>query len=210
MSAPQAVQPRMPQSGCRRSKGPRLATVDVRIQAGRFTAIPRPQRRRGKSTLMSMLVGGARAAVGPGFWLDGLELSGYAVEGLARRRSVAPGIAAWPLTSLRPRRWWSWGAIRIVTSQAAGGADSGAGHGADRVDHLAQRSINTLSGGEKAGSPIWQGSADLAAACGRRGALVAAGRAHCRSRSGPISTTPCAYCAIGPGSRAQVCGGGDP
>lgn len=70
------------------AKGPRLATVDVRIAAGRFTAILGPNG-AGKSTLMSMLVG-ERAPQSGQVLLDGLELSGHAVEGLARRRSVMP------------------------------------------------------------------------------------------------------------------------
>lgn len=88
------------------AKGPRLATVDVRIPAGRFTAILGPNG-AGKSTLMSMLVG-ERAPQSGQVLLDGQALYAHAMEGLARRRPSCPRIAAWPLTS-QLRRWWSLG-----------------------------------------------------------------------------------------------------
>ena len=130
------------------AKGPRLATVDVRIQAGRFTAILGPNG-AGKSTLMSMLVG-ERAPQSGQVLLDGLELSAHAVEGLARRRSVMPQdcSVAFDFTAQEvvelgryPHRHQPGTGEAQIPAQAM--ALTG-------VDHLAQRSINTLSGGERA------------------------------------------------------------
>ncbi|QOQ83504.1 heme ABC transporter ATP-binding protein [Comamonas thiooxydans] len=150
------------------AKGPRLATVDVRIQAGRFTAILGPNG-AGKSTLMSMLVG-ERAPQSGQVLLDGLELSGHAVEGLARRRSVMPQdcSVAFDFTAQEVvelgryshRHQPGSGEAQIpVQAMVLTG-----------VDHLAQRSINTLSGGERARThlaralaQIWQPPADGAA-----------------------------------------------
>ena len=130
------------------AKGPRLATVDVRIPAGRFTAILGPNG-AGKSTLMSMLVG-ERAPQSGQVLLDGLELSAHAVEGLARRRSVMPQdcSVAFDFTAQEvvelgryPHRHQPGTGEAQIPAQAM--ALTG-------VDHLAQRSINTLSGGERA------------------------------------------------------------
>ena len=150
------------------AKGPRLATVDVRIAAGRFTAILGPNG-AGKSTLMSMLVG-ERAPQSGQVLLDGLELSGHAMEGLARRRSVMPQdcSVAFDFTAQEvvelgryPHRH------QPGTGEAQIPAKAMALTG---VDHLAQRSINTLSGGERARThlaralaQIWQPPADGAA-----------------------------------------------
>ena len=150
------------------AKGPRLATVDVRIPAGRFTAILGPNG-AGKSTLMSMLVG-ERAPQSGQVLLDGLELSGHAVEGLARRRSVMPQdcSVAFDFTAQEvvelgryPHRHQPGCGEAQIPVQAM--ALTG-------VDHLAQRSINTLSGGERARThlaralaQIWQPPADGAA-----------------------------------------------
>ncbi|NIF83783.1 heme ABC transporter ATP-binding protein [Comamonas sp. Tr-654] len=130
------------------AKGPRLATVDVRIAAGRFTAILGPNG-AGKSTLMSMLVG-ERAPQSGQVLLDGLELSAHAMEGLARRRSVMPQdcSVAFDFTAQEvvelgryPHRHQPGTGEAQIPAQAM--ALTG-------VDHLAQRSINTLSGGERA------------------------------------------------------------
>ena len=150
------------------AKGPRLATVDVRIQAGRFTAILGPNG-AGKSTLMSMLVG-ERAPQSGQVLLDGLELSAHAVEGLARRRSVMPQdcSVAFDFTAQEvvelgryPHRHQPGSGEAQIPVQAM--ALTG-------IDHLAQRSINTLSGGERARThlaralaQIWQPPADGAA-----------------------------------------------
>ncbi|GAO72205.1 heme ABC transporter ATP-binding protein [Comamonas sp. E6] len=149
-------------------KGPRLATVDVRIPAGRFTAILGPNG-AGKSTLMSMLVG-ERAPQSGQVLLDGQALSAHAVEGLARRRSVMPQdcSVAFDFTAQEvvelgryPHRHQPSNGEAQIPAQAM--ALTG-------VDHLAQRSINTLSGGERARThlaralaQIWQPPADGAA-----------------------------------------------
>ena len=65
-------------------KGPRLATVDVQIAAGRFTAILGPNG-AGKSTLMSMLVGERVPQCGQ-VLLDGHPLASHGMASLAQRR----------------------------------------------------------------------------------------------------------------------------
>ena len=150
------------------AKGPRLATVDVTIQSGRFTAILGPNG-AGKSTLMSMLVG-ERAAQSGQVLLDGLELARHVPESLARRRSVMPQdcSVAFDFTAQEvvelgryPHRHQPGVDEAQIPAQAM--ALTG-------VDHLAQRSINTLSGGERARAhlaralaQIWQAPADGAA-----------------------------------------------
>jgi len=150
------------------AKGPRLATVDVRIPAGRFTAILGPNG-AGKSTLMSMLVG-ERAPQSGQVLLDGQALSAHAVEGLARRRSVMPQdcSVAFDFTAQEvvelgryPHRHQPGAGEAQIPAQAME---------LTGVDHLAQRSINTLSGGERARThlaralaQIWQPPADGAA-----------------------------------------------
>ena len=130
------------------AKGPRLATVDVQIQAGRFTAILGPNG-AGKSTLMSMLVG-ERAPQAGQVLLDGVELASHPVERLARRRSVMPQdcSVAFDFTAQEvvelgryPHRNQPGAEEAQIPAEAM--ALTG-------VDHLAQRSINTLSGGERA------------------------------------------------------------
>ena len=150
------------------AKGPRLATVDVQIQAGRFTAILGPNG-AGKSTLMSMLVG-ERAPQAGQVLLDGVELASHPVERLARRRSVMPQdcSVAFDFTAQEvvelgryPHRNQPGAEEAQIPAEAM--ALTG-------VDHLAQRSINTLSGGERARAhlaralaQIWQAPADGAA-----------------------------------------------
>ncbi|MGU3625863.1 heme ABC transporter ATP-binding protein [Comamonas sp. C24C] len=150
------------------AKGPRLATVNVRIPAGRFTAILGPNG-AGKSTLMSMLVG-ERAPQSGQVLLDGQALSAHAVEGLARRRSVMPQdcSVAFDFTAQEvvelgryPHRHQPGNGEAQIPAQAME---------LTGVDHLAQRSINTLSGGERARThlaralaQIWQPLADGAA-----------------------------------------------
>ena len=97
------------------AKGPRLATVDVQIAAGRFTAILGPNG-AGKSTLMSMLVGERAPQCGQ-VLLDGHPLASH---GMDRWRSAGPSCprtAVWPLISRR-RKWWSWVAIRTASNPA--------------------------------------------------------------------------------------------
>lgn len=130
------------------AKGPRLATVDVQIRAGRFTAILGANG-AGKSTLMSMLVGERLPQCGQ-VLLDGLELARHASQALAMRRAVMPQdcSVAFDFTAQEvvelgryPHRHQPGAGHEQIPAQAM--ALTG-------VDHLAQRSINTLSGGERA------------------------------------------------------------
>ena len=129
-------------------RGPRLATVDAQLQAGCFTAILGPNG-AGKSTLMSMLVGERMPQAGE-VWQDGLPLHRHAAQALAMRRAVMPQDCAVAFDfSVRevvelgryPHR------ARPSRSEAAIVDQAMALTG---VAHLAQRSINTLSGGERA------------------------------------------------------------
>lgn len=130
------------------AKGPRLATVDAQIPAGRFTAILGPNG-AGKSTLMSMLVG-ERAPQSGQVLLDGHPLANQRMEVLARRRSVMPQdcSVAFDFTAQEvvelgryPHRNQPAADEARIVAQAMK---------LTGVDHLAQRSINTLSGGERA------------------------------------------------------------
>ena len=129
-------------------KGPRLATVDVQIAAGRFTAILGPNG-AGKSTLMSMLVGERVPQCGQ-VLLDGHPLASHGMASLAQRRSVMPQdcSVAFDFTAQEvvelgryPHRNQPAANEEQIVAEAM--ALTG-------VDHLAQRSINTLSGGERA------------------------------------------------------------
>ena len=130
------------------AKGPRLATVNARLQAGRFTAILGPNG-AGKSTLMSMLVG-ERAAQSGEVLLDGIALAKHSPPQLACRRAVMPQdcAVAFDFTTQEvvelgryPHRHQAQDDEAQIVQDAM--ALTG-------VDHLAQRSINTLSGGERA------------------------------------------------------------
>ena len=147
---------------------PLLADVSLSWPEAKLGGIIGPNG-AGKSTLMSMLVG-ERAPQSGQVLLDGLELSGHAMEGLARRRSVMPQdcSVAFDFTAQEvvelgryPHRHQPGTGEAQIPAQAM--ALTG-------VDHLAQRSINTLSGGERARThlaralaQIWQPPADGAA-----------------------------------------------
>ncbi|RGE45144.1 heme ABC transporter ATP-binding protein [Comamonas testosteroni] len=147
------------------AKGPRLATVDVQIAAGRFTAILGPNG-AGKSTLMSMLVG-ERAPQSGQVLLDGHPLANHDMAKLAQRRSVMPqdcsvafDFTAQEVVELGRYPHRNQPANDEAQIVAAAMALTG-------VDHLAQRSINTLSGGERARThlaralaQIWHAPAD--------------------------------------------------
>ncbi len=129
-------------------RGPRLATVDARLLAGRFTAILGPNG-AGKSTLLSMLTG-ERAPQAGEVWQDGLPLHRHAPQALAMRRAVMPQDCAVAFDfsvqevvelGRYPHR------ARPGPGEAGIAAQAMALTG---VAHLAQRSINTLSGGERA------------------------------------------------------------
>ena len=130
------------------AKGTRLATVNVALNAGRFTAILGPNG-AGKSTLMSMLVG-ERAAQSGEVLLDGVALAKHSPPQLACRRAVMPQdcAVAFDFTTQEvvelgryPHRHQAQDDEAQIVQDAM--ALTG-------VDHLAQRSINTLSGGERA------------------------------------------------------------
>ena len=129
-------------------KGPRLAAVDVQIAAGRFTAILGPNG-AGKSTLMSMLVGERVPQCGQ-VLLDGHPLASHGMASLAQRRSVMPqdcsvafDFTAQEVVELGRYPHRNQPAANEAQIMAEAMALTG-------VDHLAQRSINTLSGGERA------------------------------------------------------------
>lgn len=146
-------------------KGPRLANVQVKIPAGRFTAILGPNG-AGKSTLMSMLVGERPPQCGQ-VLLDGVELNRHAPQTLAMRRAVMPQdcSVAFDFTAQEvvelgryPHRQHSGAQEPQIVRSAME---------LTGVDHLAQRSINTLSGGERARAhlsralaQIWQAPED--------------------------------------------------
>ena len=146
-------------------KGPRLANVQVKIPAGRFTAILGPNG-AGKSTLMSMLVGERPPQCGQ-VLLDGVELNRHAPQTLAMRRAVMPQdcSVAFDFTAQEVVELG-----RYPHRQHAGAQEPQIVRSAMEltgVDHLAQRSINTLSGGERARAhlsralaQIWQSPED--------------------------------------------------
>lgn len=146
-------------------KGPRLANVQVKIPAGRFTAILGPNG-AGKSTLMSMLVGERPPQCGQ-VLLDGVELNRHAPQTLAMRRAVMPQdcSVAFDFTAQEVVELG-----RYPHRQHAGAQEPQIVRSAMEltgVDHLAQRSINTLSGGERARAhlsralaQIWQAPED--------------------------------------------------
>ncbi|CAB5658959.1 Hemin import ATP-binding protein HmuV [Delftia tsuruhatensis] len=146
-------------------RGPRLATVDAQLLAGRLTAILGPNG-AGKSTLMSMLVGQHVPQCGE-VWQDGRPLRRHAPEALAMRRAVMPQdcAVAFDFSALEvvelgryPHR------ARPGCNEAGIAREAMALTG---VAHLASRSINTLSGGERARThlaralaQIWEPPAD--------------------------------------------------
>ncbi len=147
------------------AKGPRLATVNASLQAGRFTAILGPNG-AGKSTLMSMLVG-ERAAQSGEVLLDGTKLSGHALAALACRRAVMPQdcSVAFDFTAQEVVELGRYPHRQQPSHEEAGIVQQAMA--LTGVDHLATRSINTLSGGERARThlaralaQIWQARAD--------------------------------------------------
>lgn len=130
------------------AKGPRLATVSTSLQAGRLTAILGPNG-AGKSTLMSMLVG-ERAAQSGEILLDGRKLSDQPLATLACRRAVMPQdcSVAFDFTAQEVVELGRYPHRQQPSEEEAGIVQQAMA--LTGVDHLATRSINTLSGGERA------------------------------------------------------------
>ena len=144
-----------------------LATVSAVLRAGRVTAIVGPNG-TGKSTLLGLLAG-QRAPLAGSVLLDGLPLHRQPVTALARRRAlmaqesaVAFDFSATEVVELGrfPHRQ------RPAPDEAGIVAHALAAAG---VAHLAGRSVQTLSGGEKARvhlaralAQIWHPPADAA------------------------------------------------
>ena len=131
--------------------GPHLATVDVALQPGRFTAILGPNG-AGKSTLLSLLSGQRAPVSGQSgqVFLSGRALGDYSAAQLALVRAVMPqeNAVAFDFSVQEVVEWGRFAhrsapslyedAIALQALQATG------------VAHLALRNINTLSGGERA------------------------------------------------------------
>ncbi|QNN58514.1 heme ABC transporter ATP-binding protein [Diaphorobacter ruginosibacter] len=130
------------------ARGPRLATVTARIEPGRFTAILGPNG-AGKSTLLSMLVGEREPQSGE-VMLDGTPLARHGMDALAMRRAVMPQdcSVAFDFTALEVVELGRY-PHRAHPSREEAGIVRQAME-LTGVEHLAHRSINTLSGGERA------------------------------------------------------------
>ena len=138
---------------------PLLATVHTQFVPGRVTAILGPNG-AGKSTLLAML-SGQRTPRSGHVWMGGQPVSGKGAQALARQRAVLPQdtAVAFDFTvqevvemgRFPHRQQPSRHEARIVTEamQATG------------VAHLAGRSINTLSGGERARSHLARALAQI-------------------------------------------------
>lgn len=128
--------------------GPVLARVQARFQAARVSAILGPNG-AGKSTLLAMLAG-QRAPLSGSVRLQGRSLERFGAQELALRRALLPQenavafdfsvqqVVALGRFAQRAAPGRSESAIVAQAMQATG------------VAHLAGRSVNTLSGGERA------------------------------------------------------------
>ena len=128
--------------------GPRLATVSATLRAGRVTAIVGPNG-AGKSTLLSLLCG-ERPPIAGRVALAGRPLSDWRAAELARTRAVMPqdGGVAFDFTVREvvemgryPHRHAPSPREATIPQQTMA---------ATGIAHLAQRGIQTLSGGERA------------------------------------------------------------
>ncbi len=138
---------------------PLLATVHTQLAAGRVTAILGPNG-AGKSTLLAML-SGQRAPRSGRVWLGGQPVSGASTPALARQRAVLPQdtAVAFDFTvqevvemgRFAHRQQPSRHEAHIVAQAME----------ATGVAHLAGRSINTLSGGERARSHLARALAQI-------------------------------------------------
>ena len=179
---------------------PLLATVHTQFVPGRVTAILGPNG-AGKSTLLAML-SGQRAPRSGHVWMGGQPVCGKGAQALARQRAVLPQdtAVAFDFTvqevvemgRFPHRQQPSRHEARIVAEamQATG------------VAHLAGRSINTLSGGERARSHLARALAQIWEPC------PTVRPAGCCWTSPPppstwrTSTTRWPWCAAGRWSRA--------
>ena len=138
---------------------PLLATVHTQLVPGRITAILGPNG-AGKSTLLAML-SGQRAPRSGHVWMGGQPVSGQGAQALARQRAVLPQDTALAFDfSVRevvemgrfPHRQQPSRHEAHIVAQAME---------ATGVAHLARRSINTLSGGERARSHLARALAQI-------------------------------------------------
>ena len=138
---------------------PLLATVHTQFVPGCVTAILGPNG-AGKSTLLAML-SGQRAPRSGHVWMGGQPVSGKGAQALARQRAVLPQdtAVAFDFTvqevvemgRFPHRQQPSRHEARIVAKAME----------ATGVAHLAGRSINTLSGGERARSHLARALAQI-------------------------------------------------
>lgn len=128
--------------------GPLLATVDVALAPGRLTAIVGPNG-AGKSTLLSMLSGQLAPGCGR-VLLGGKILCDFSAAELALHRAVMPqeNTVAFEFTVQEVVEWGRFAHRKLPSRNEAAIATQALQ--ATGVAHLAMRSVNTLSGGERA------------------------------------------------------------
>ena len=150
------------------ARGPRLATVNAQLRPGCFTAILGPNG-AGKSTLLATLIGERPPQSGE-VMFDGKPVALHAPEQIALRRAVMPqdcGVA-FDFTALEVVELGRYPHRHRPSTDEAGIVRSAMQR--TGVDHLAHRSINTLSGGERARThlaralaQVWEPPQDAAA-----------------------------------------------
>ena len=125
-----------------------LAKVSMDVLPGRFTAILGPNG-AGKSTLLSILTG-QRQPQGGQLLLDGQPLRQVPVATLAQRRAVMlqEGAVAFDFLAREVVELGRFPHRRAPSRQESHIVDQAMN--ATHVGHLAERNVNTLSGGEKA------------------------------------------------------------
>lgn len=146
--------------------GDTLVSLDTRIEAGRVTAIVGPNG-AGKSSLLSTMTGQWQPHGGQLFF-DGLPLSRWASEQLAQRRAMMmqDGGVAFDFTVQEVVELGRY-THRLQPSKDEAGIVARA-MALTEVDHFAERSVRTLSGGERARTHLARVLAQLwePAACG--------------------------------------------
>lgn len=179
---------------------PLLATVHTQLAAGRVTAILGPNG-AGKSTLLAML-SGQRAPRSGRVWLGGQPVSGASTPALARQRAVLPQdtAVAFDFTvqevvemgRFAHRQQPSRHEAHIVAQAME----------ATGVAHLAGRSINTLSGGERARSHLARALAQIWEPLPDGAPAGCCWTSPPPPSTWPTSTTRWPWCAAGRWSRA--------